>query len=64
MRAKEEKEQLKSLTADELIGRIHEYRRELFTLRVGAHNVQPKDKAVMTILRKNIARALTYLRQR
>ncbi len=60
---KDLREELCKLSAEELIGKIHSLRRELFSLRLHAATTPIKDKMQAKRMRRDIARALTYLRQ-
>ena len=59
------KEELNNLTAAQLQEKIDGYRREVFQIRLtlagGTASVQ--DLSRKKVMRKNVARALTYLRQ-
>lgn len=57
------REELRKLSQDELINRIHTLRREFFSLRLHAATTPVKDKMQFKKMRKDIARSLTYLRQ-
>lgn len=57
------RDELKKLSADELIGKIHTLRRELFSLRLHAVTSPGKDKMLAKRMRRDIARALTCLNQ-
>ena len=54
------KEELKNLSANDLSDKLDNLRRELFGLTL---NAQVKDVSQFNKLKKNIARAQTYLRQ-
>ncbi len=59
-----EKQELRSLTSQELQTRIDALKRELFSLRLHAATSPVKDYKQFKKLRHTIARALTYLRQK
>ncbi len=56
--------ELRELTADELRLRLRETRRELFNLRQQWYAGSLQDASRMRLVRKNIARILTMLRER
>jgi ribosomal protein L29 len=58
------KEELKQLNSQDLIAKIATYKRELFTLKLNALTVHVKDYSQFKKLRKNVARALTYIRHK
>ena len=58
------KHELGQLGIQELIVKVHEYGKELFALRLNAATSHVKDNSQFKKTRKNLARALTYLRQR
>lgn len=58
------REELRNLSGQDLITKIESYKRDLFTLRLNASNTHVKDYSQFNKLRKNVARALTYLRQK
>jgi len=64
MKNKTVKDELKQLSADELHGKIVEWRQELCTLRINTVTAPVKDCSQFNKIRKNIARSLTYLRQK
>jgi len=57
-------EELKGLSSAELVDRLAESRRELFNLRFQLATGQLDNTARMGIVRKEIARVLTVLRER
>jgi ribosomal protein L29 len=57
------REELAKLSKDDLINHIHTLRRDLFSLRLQTATTPAKDKLQFNKMRKDIARALTYLRQ-
>jgi ribosomal protein L29 len=57
------REELKKLSLEELLGRVHAVRRELFSMRLHAATTPLKDKTQFKKMRKEIARVLTYVRQ-
>jgi ribosomal protein L29 len=59
-----EKNNLRELDSVNLVKKIAEYKAELFSLRLKAASEYVKDNSQFKQLRKNIARALTYLRQK
>ena len=58
-----QKLQLKGLSQEELTIKVDELRRKLFSLRLNASTSPVKDHASYKKLRRNIARALTYMRE-
>ena len=58
------KEELKTLSVEETKARVDSLKRDLFSLRLHAATSELKDKTQFKKLRKNIACALTYLRQK
>lgn len=56
-----EKNELKNLNAAQVKEKIESYRRELFSLRLTSATSHIKDNSQFNKLRKNIARALTFL---
>jgi ribosomal protein L29 len=58
-----EKETLKKSNKPELIQEIDALRREYFKLRLNSSTAHIKDYSQFKKLRRNIARAMTYLRQ-
>lgn len=64
MKSAKIKEELKDLTNEQLIEKLDFFRKEHFTLKLNAANARVKDFSQFKLLRKNIARVLTYLRQR
>lgn len=63
MKLDEIKDELKQLDMDALKAKIDTWRQELFSLRINASTSHVKDYSQFKKLRKNIARALTYVRQ-
>ncbi len=59
-----EKVEIKELNALQLKDKIESLRRELFNLKLNASTSHVKDYSQFVKLRKNIARAETYLRQK
>lgn len=59
-----EKDEIKQLNMAQLKEKIESLRRELFNLKLNASTAHIKDYSQFTKLRKNIARAETYLRQK
>jgi large subunit ribosomal protein L29 len=57
-------DEMKSLSSTELVDRLAEGRRELFNLRFQLATGQLDNTARMGVVRKDIARALTILRDR
>lgn len=57
------KEELKKLGFDDLKSKIGDLRRELFGVRLKASTAHVKDYSQVKKLRRDIARALTQLRQ-
>ncbi len=58
------KNELKALSELELISKVDDLRRELFSLRLHSKTSPLKNFTQFKKLRKDIARALTYLRQK
>ncbi len=58
------KNQLKQLDETQLKAETDKLRRELFTLKLAVISSPPKDYMQFHRIKKNIARALTYLRQK
>jgi len=58
------KNELKALSELELISKIDDLRRELFSLRLHSKTSPLENFTLFKKLRRNIARALTYLRQK
>ena len=56
-----EKDELKKLNVVQVKEKIESYRRELFSLRLTYATSHVKDNSQYKKLRKNIARALTFL---
>jgi ribosomal protein L29 len=59
-----EKKELKNLTVQELILKVEGYKRDLFTLRLNSKTAHVKDYSQFAKTRRNLARVLTYLRQK
>ncbi|CAB4815674.1 MAG: 50S ribosomal protein L29 [Actinobacteria bacterium] len=57
-------DEMLSLSSPELVDRLAESRRELFNLRFQLATGQLDNTARMSVVRKDIARALTVLRDR
>jgi len=64
MTVKELKNDLSQLKVDDLKERLDALRRELFSLRINAATAHVKDYSQFKKLRKNIARAETFLGQK
>ncbi len=58
------KEELKSLSVEELTKKVETLRQGLFSLRLNASTAHVKDYSEFEKLKKNIARALTYLHEK
>ncbi len=58
-----EKIELRKLDTKQLEEKVVDYRRELFSLKLASSTSHVKDSSGFKKLRKNLARALTYLRQ-
>ena len=58
------RDRLRQLDAKELIEEVEKLRRELFSLRLAVVSSPPKDNSQFRKLRKNIAAALTFLREK
>lgn len=61
---KDFKNSLKQLNEQQLIEEVEKLRRELFSLKLAVVSSPPKDTMQFAKLRKNIARTLTYLRDK
>lgn len=64
MKSTQFKEELKKLEIKDLIFKLDALRREYFTLRLNSSTSHVKDYSEFKKSRKNIARALTALRQK
>jgi ribosomal protein L29 len=58
------KEELKQLNQQELLTRVDALRRELFSLTLNSKTSHVKDNSQFKKIRRNLARALTYLGQK
>ena len=58
------KEELKQLDKQALVTKVDALRRELFSLNLNAKTAHVKDNSQFQKVRKNLARALTYLGQK
>jgi len=58
------KDELKSLTVDELKAKLEDLRREKLNLAINSATAHIKDYSQFKKLRKNIARVQTYLQQK
>lgn len=56
--------QLHTLTQEQLVEKVDEYRRDLFGLRLKSSNEPVKDFSQFKKLRRNIARSLTMANQK
>ncbi|MGC2310178.1 MAG: 50S ribosomal protein L29 [Candidatus Babeliaceae bacterium] len=57
--------ELKDLSNEQLIGKLEEFRQELFKLRINAATAHIKSfPSDQRLLKKNIARALTFLHKK
>jgi len=63
MKIAKEREQLKGLSKKELAEKVDSYKRELFGLRLNSRTAHVKDYSQFKRLKRNVARALTYLNQ-
>jgi ribosomal protein L29 len=59
-----EKDELKQMGAEKIKEKVEAYRHELLSLRLTAATSHVKDFSQFKKLRKNIARAMTLLRQK
>ena len=59
-----DKVEIKELSIEQLKDKVESLRRELFNLTLNASTGHVKDYSLFSKLRKNIARAQTYLRQK
>lgn len=64
MKSTQFKDELKKLEIKDLIFKLDALRREYFTLRLNSSTSHVKDYSEFKKTRKNIARALTLLRQK
>jgi large subunit ribosomal protein L29 len=64
MKSTQFKEELKKLEIKDLVFKLDALRREYFTLRLNSSTSHVKDYSEFKKSRKNIARALTVLRQK
>ena len=64
MKTAQFKEELKKLEIKDLVFKLDALRREYFTLRLNSSTSHVKDYSEFKKSRKNIARALTVLRQK
>lgn len=64
MKTKDVKNELKSLSLEELLGRFNGMKQELFRLRFDASKGQLKNSSLFKSTRKNIARIQTIIMQR
>ncbi|MBT3456250.1 50S ribosomal protein L29 [bacterium] len=64
MKKQKEKEELKDLSVEELKIKVESLRKELFTLHLNIVTTHIKDYSQFPKLRRGVARALTYLRQK
>jgi len=58
------KQELKGLSHQELLQRVDAFKRELFSLRLQAATAPVKDVTLFKKLRRSVACALTYARQK
>ncbi|MBN1549733.1 50S ribosomal protein L29 [Candidatus Babeliales bacterium] len=58
------KQELHNSSVQELREKVEGYRRELFSLQLNATTAHVKDYSQFSKLKKNLARALTYLSQK
>jgi large subunit ribosomal protein L29 len=58
------KKEFKELSLEDLMSKVDGLQRELFSLRLHSATSPVKDQAQFKKLRKDIARALTYLQQK
>lgn len=64
MKSTQFKEELKKLEINDLVIKLGELKREYFTLKLNSSTSHVKDYSEFKKSRKNIARALTLLRQK
>ena len=64
MSKEKEKDSLKQMDEKQLKEEVEKLRRELFKLKLAVISSPPKDTTQFSKLRKDIARAVTYLRQK
>lgn len=64
MKKRDAKQDLKQLSLDEVQLKVDTLRKELFNVRLNAVTAHVKDYSQFKKLRKNIARALTCLREK
>lgn len=58
------KEEFKQLSAKQLEEKLEALRRDLFTLRLNSQTAHVKDHSQFKQLRKDIARVLTFMKQK
>ena len=64
MKVTNERQELQGLSKEALQERVNLLRKQLFTLRLNAATAHVKDYSQFNLLRKAIARGLTYLKQK
>ena len=64
MKMQKIKDELKGMNVQDLIAKVGEYKRELFTLRLNATTAHIKDYSQFKKVRKSLAQAMTFLRQK
>ena len=64
MKVTNSRQELKALSREDLREKIEHLRKDLFTLRLNSSTTHVKNYSQFKALRRTIARALTYLRQK
>jgi ribosomal protein L29 len=64
MKINDLKKELRELNAEQIQEKLDAWQRELFSLKLNATTAHIKDYSQFHKVRKNIARALTYIRQK
>ncbi len=64
MKVTNDRQELKALSREDLQEKVNGFRKQLFTLRLNAATAHIKDYSQFKHLRRAVARALTYLKQK
>ncbi len=64
MKVTNDRQELKTLSKEDLQEKVNGLRKQLFTLKLNAATAHIKDYSQFNYLRRAIARALTYLKQK
>lgn len=64
MKVTKVKDEFVKMNDEELVKKYHSLKRDLFNIRLNAATAHLKDYSLFKKLRKDVARAATYLRQR